>query len=170
MTEQDEMIQNDKSLQCLRIELNAHTAVFLYYKVYPKSGSKRFPQNRTAIIFHFDPEHINDQVIKTYIGLAGQVDKIEQGSYVNQKGWRNQKGKIVTFVLVKFINEESLEQLLDSKAMQTKINNYIENKRNRKLQLTYDPIKEEDEDEEEEADSEGFVAVKSNSKKCSLTL
>jgi hypothetical protein len=161
MTDHDELIQNDKSLQCLRIELNAHIAVFLYYKVYPKSDSKRFPQSRTAILFYFDPEHINEQVIKTYISLAGNIDKIELGNYVNQKGYKNQKGKIINFAIVKFIDEESLDKLLNSKSMQTKINNYIENKRNRKLQLNYEPIKEEP--EEEDIDSEGFITVKNNS-------
>ena len=44
----------DKSLHCLRIELNRHTTVFLYYKVYPKQNSAKFPQDRSAIFFYFD--------------------------------------------------------------------------------------------------------------------
>jgi hypothetical protein len=164
MTDQDDLIQNDKALQCLRIELSAHTTIFLYYKVYPKVGSKRFPQSRTAIIFYFDAEHIDQQIIKTYIGLAGQIDTVELGSYVNQKGYKNQKGKIVNFAIVKFVEEEGLEKLLSQKSMQVKINEYIEIKRSRRLQLNYDPIKEEDDEfaEEEEEDDEGFIKVTKN--------
>jgi hypothetical protein len=161
------LIENDKSLQCLRVELNAHDTIFLYYKTYPKPGSKRFPQEMTAIVFYFDSAHIDERLLKTYIGLAGQIDNIELGSYVNKKGHKNTKGKIVNFAIIKFLEEDGLVALLNHNKMQIKINEFIENKRNRKLQLNYDPIDEELEEfeqEEEEVDSEGFIKVNKNRK------
>jgi hypothetical protein len=161
------LIENDKSLQCLRVELNAHDTIFLYYKIYPKAGSKRFPQDMTAIIFYFDSEHIDERLLKTYIGQAGQIDTVELGSYVNKRGHKNTKGKIVNFAIIKFLEEEGLTALLNHSKMQTKINEYIENKRNRRLQLKYETINEELEEfeqEEEEVDSEGFVKVNKNGK------
>jgi hypothetical protein len=158
-----DFLQSDKFLQCIRIELNAHTTIFLYYKTYPKADSKRFPQNRTAIVFYFDSDNINEQVLKTYLNLAGQIDKLELGNYVNQKGYKNQKGKIVNFAIVKFVDEESLSKLLDQKLIQKEINEFIEIRRNRKLQLNYETIPEEEE-EDEEVDEDGFVTVRSNGK------
>jgi hypothetical protein len=162
----ENVLANDKSLQCLRIELNSSTTAFLYYKKYPKEDSKRFPQSRTAIFFYFDSESVNQQILKTYISQIGQIDEIELGNYINKKGLKKHH-KIVYFAIVKFVDEESLILLLDQYKTQIKINQYIEVRKNKSVHISYDPMKEyneEEEEEEESVDSEGFVKVKGNSK------
>ena len=160
LKEESELL-NDKSLQCIRVELNSHITVFLYYKVYPKTNSKRFPQDRSAIIFYFDNEHINQNFLKIYMSLVGGVDEIEIGSYINRKGSKK-KRRVVNFALVKFMEPETLVSLMNRYETQMKINNFIENKKNRKINLSYDPLRDEENQEEDEnqADEDGFVEVK----------
>ena len=157
--EEDDELILDKSLQCLRMEINTHLTVFLYYKIYPKADSKKFPQNLTAIFFYFDNENINEKFFKTYISLIGEIDTIEIGSYINRKGSKK-KRKVVNFAIVKFLDEDSLKSLINRHATQMTINYFLEMKKNRNVQLSYDPLADEQDLEEEEADPEGFVTVK----------
>ena len=99
-----ELLQNDKSLKCLRIEINSNNVVFLYYKIYPKEDSIRFPQIKSAIFFYFDSDHVDKHFIKTYISQVGPIDEIETGNYINRKGSKK-KRKTVFFAIVKFIEE-----------------------------------------------------------------
>ena len=162
LKEENELSQ-DKSLQCVRIEINTHVTCFLYYKTYPKANSERFPQDRTAIIFFFDDANVNEKFLWTYISLIGQIDDLELGSYINKKGSRK-KRKVVNFALVKFLEEESLQSFLNRFETQLKINNFLEQKKNRNINLDYDPLKDE-EYEEEEVDEEGFVTVTADKSK-----
>ena len=41
--EENEIIQKYKNLYFLRIELNSHKTILLYYKQYPKKESKKYP-------------------------------------------------------------------------------------------------------------------------------
>jgi hypothetical protein len=158
----DNVLANDKTLQCLRIELNSSTTVFLYFKRYPKEDSKRFPQNRTAIFFYFDSTNIDQQILKTYISQLGQIDEIELGNYINKKGLKKHH-KVVYFAIIKFLDEESLTGLLDQYSSQIKINQYIEKRKNKSVHISYDAMKEyNEEEEEEEVDLEGFVKVTAN--------
>ena len=155
-------LKNDKSLQCIRIELNSHVTVFIYYKIYPKADSKRFPQDRSAILFYFDNENINQNFLKTYMSLVGSVDEIDIGSYINRKGSKK-KRRVVNFAIVKFVESEHLNSLMNRYETQMKMNKFIENKKNRKINLNYDPLNYEDNlDDEEEAqvDDDGFVEVR----------
>jgi len=150
----------DKNLQCVRVEINSHVTVFLYYKKYPKSDSKKYPQDRSAIVFFFDHEKVDEKFLWTYLSLIGQIDDLEIGSYINRKGCKK-KRRVVNFAIVKFLEEDSLVSFLDRYQTQMKINNFLENKKNRNINLDYDPLKDnfEDEFEEEEVDEEGFVTV-----------
>ncbi len=163
----DDMLSSDKSLQCLRVEINSHVAVFLYYKRYPKANSTKFPQSNTAIFFYFDHEHVNEKFFYTYISFISQIDTIEIGSFINRKGSKK-KRKVVNFAIVKLIDEESLDKLLDRHPTQLKINEFIENKRGKSVSLNYDTGNiEEDEEVEDDVDSDGFVKVtkKANKKR-----
>lgn len=167
MSDTEDNIQNDKSLQCIRIELNTHISILLYYKVYPKNNSERFPQNRTAIFFFFDHLNINEKLLKEYISQMGDIDEIQIGSYINKKGSKK-KRKIVNFALIKFMDEESLNFLMKRHQAQMKINEYIENRKNKKIQLSYDPLKDEEDqfnENEENEDEDGFVKVSQNDAK-----
>jgi hypothetical protein len=154
---EDNDLSQDKSLQCIRIEINSHVTCFLYYKQYPKANSERFPQERTAIIFFFDDTHVNERFLWTYISLVGQIEDLELGSYINKRG-NKKKRRVINFALVKFLEEEFLQSFLNRYETQVKINDYVELKRNRNVNLDYDPLKDE-EVEEEELDEEGFVTV-----------
>ena len=152
----------DKNLQCIRVEVNSHVTVFLYYKKYPKVDSKKFPQDRTAIVFYFDAgEYVNEKFIWTYFSLAGQVEDVELGSYINKKGSKK-KRRVVSFAIVKFLEEEDLQSLLNRYEMQMKINSYLETRKNRNVNLDYDPMKDVEDEEEEEVDEDGFVTVTKN--------
>ena len=154
-----------QSLQCLRIEENKNRIIFLYYQQYPKKNSERFPQNLTAIFFYFDYQ-LEDEFFYLYASLVGQVDDVKQGSFFNRKGSKS-KRRVVNFAIVKFVEEESMTKLKDTKLVQRAINNYLDNKRNRNIQLSYDPLKDniDEENEEKEVDDDGFVEVKPNTAK-----
>jgi hypothetical protein len=161
----DNLLQNDKSLQCLRIEINSHVAVFLYYKKYPKENSEKFPRDLSVIFFYFDKEYVDEKFIYTYLSLAGQIDLVEFGNYVNRKGSKK-KRRIVNFAIVKYVDEDAVSFLMDRCEAQMRINDFIENKKNRNVALSYDPLKEADEEEEEflagevdHPDEDGFVEV-----------
>ena len=157
--EAEDELTLDKSLQCLRMEINTHVTVFLYYKIYPKADSVKFPQTLSAIFFYFDNEHINEKFFKTYISLIGGIDTIEIGSYINRKGSKK-KRRVVNFAIVKFLSEESLTSLINRHTTQMTINSFLELRKNRNVQLSYDPLGDEQEPVEEEIDADGFVTVK----------
>jgi hypothetical protein len=150
----------DKNLQCIRVEINTHVTVFLYYKKYPKQDSKKFPQERSAIVFYFDSgDYVNEKFIWTYFSLAGQVEDVEFGSYINKKGSKK-KRRVVNFAIVKFLEEEDLQALLNRYEMQMKINSFLETRKNRNINLDYDPLKDVEDEEEDEVDDDGFVTVR----------
>lgn len=156
-------ITEDKTLKCLRIEINSYNTVFLYYKQYPKKDSKRFPQSQTAILFYFD-KTLEDKFFYLYMSLIGEIETVELGSYVNRKGSKS-KRCVVNFALVKYYDEEALNLLLDQHQSQRLINEFMMNKRNRKINLSYDPMKDEGDNEEGNeddgsVDEEGFTKVK----------
>ena len=163
-TEDQELPVQDKNLQCIRVEINSHVTVFLYYKKYPKADSKKFPQDRSAIIFYFDNEKVDQKFLWQYLSLIGQVEELEVGSYINKKG-NKKKRRVVNFAIVKFLEEETLESFLNRYETQIKINNFLEIKKNRNINLDYDPMKDEEEQEEEEEDEDGFVTVRSDKTK-----
>jgi hypothetical protein len=156
---EENLLSKDSSLQCLRIEINSHTSVFLYYKIYPKTDSIRFPQDRTIIVFFFDNEYVNEKLIKTYFSLVGEIDEIEMGNYINRKGSKK-KRKVVNFAIVKFIDHDSVESILNRFETQMTINAYLEQVKQRKLNMNYDPLNLDLEEEGEEVDEEGFVTVR----------
>lgn len=156
-----------QNLRCLRIQENLNRKYFLYYKQYPKPNSNKFPQNLSAIFFYFN-EDLDEKFFYLYISLVGQIDNVSLGSYFNKKGSKA-KRKIVHFAIVKFVDEESLEELLDQKATQKKINNYLEQVKHKRIDLDYDPLKGIDDDNDDNAegeeDDDGFVEVKKNTTK-----
>ncbi len=89
--------------------------------------------------------------------MIGQIDTIEIGSYINKKGSKK-KRRVVNFALIKFIDEDSLDRLMNRNQAQLMVNDYIENKKNRSVSLNYDTMK--DDDEEAEVDEDGFVIAK----------
>jgi hypothetical protein len=164
-TNEENDLSQDKSLQCIRIEINSHVTCFLYYKQYPKANSEKFPQERTAIIFYFDDSNINERLIWTYISLVGQIEDLELGSYINKRG-NKKKRRVINFALVKFLEEESLLNFLNRYETQMKINDFVQQKRNRNVNLDYDPLKDEEKlIEDEEVDEDGFVTVTADKSK-----
>ena len=160
----EEIIQKYKNLYFLRIELNSHKTILLYYKQYPKKESKKYPQNLTAIFFYFD-EELDEKFFYLYISLIGQIDRVDLGSFFNRKGSKN-KRKIVKFAIIKFIEEESLNNLMNQYKTQLLINEYLEKIRNKDIDINYDPLKEENElNIIDEPDKDGFIEVKSNTRK-----
>lgn len=157
MEEELEFAQTNQ-LNCIRIEHNKFTTLILYYKKYPKA-SKKFPEDKTAIVFYFDKENINEKILQTYLSVAGSIESIDFGQYFNKKGSKN-KRKIVYFAIVLFNETTGLKNLLNQYEIQVKINNFLENKKNRTVQLDYNPLNDENELNEEEIDEDGFVKVK----------
>ena len=159
------MLSLDKSLHCLRVELNRQITLFLYYKVYPKENSKKFPQEKSAIFFYFDHQNIDEKFFYYYMSSAGQIENVEFGNYINRKGSKN-KRRIVNFAIVKFYDKESMENLLNRLDMQLKINSLIEKKKNRPVDFSYNPLDNMDEEGEELVDDgpdeDGFIEVKAN--------
>lgn len=159
----------DKSLNCLRIELNRQITVFLYYKIYPKKNSEKFPQDRSAIFFYFDNKHIDEKFFHYYISSAGQIENVEFGNYINKKG-SSSKRRVINFAIVKFDEKESLENLLNRLDMQLKINSCIERSKNRTVDFSYNPLEDINEDGDEinddQPDADGFIEVKAN--KCNI--
>ena len=170
--ESDNPLLSDKSLQVLRIELNRSNTIFLYYRIYPKKDSPKYPPSKTALFFFFDDNNtINEKFLWMHLSLAGEISSIDFGKYLNKKGCKK-KRKLVNFAIVLFSEETGLRQLMDRINMQIKINNFIERKKSgQEIALDYDigdadNINEdgEMEEEDEEEDEDGFVEVKGNSK------
>lgn len=163
--EEDNTLSLDKSLHCIRVELNRHNTVFLYYKIYPKNNSEKFPQERSAIFFYFDNQNVDEKFFHFYISCAGEIENVEFGNYINRKG-SSSKRRIINFALVKFYEKESIENLLNRLDMQLKINAIIERSKNRSVDFSYNPLENIDEQgediEEDGPDADGFVEVKAN--------
>jgi len=168
--EYDNTLLQDKSLKCLRIELKRNLTIFLYYKKYPKENSTKFPQEKSAIFFYFDNTNIDEKFFHYYISLAGQIENVEFGNYINRRG-SSSKRRIINFAIVKFSDEENIENLLNRKEMQMKINMFIDQTKNRTADFSFNPIENFDEEGndliEDGPDEDGFVEVKAN--KCKDT-
>jgi len=169
--ENDNPLVSDKSLQVLRIELNRSNTVFLYYRIYPKKDSEKYPQEKTALFFFFDDtETVTEKFLQLYLSIAGEITRIDFGKYLNKKGCKK-KRKLVKFAIVVFDEEKSLKKLMMRTDMQIKINALIEKKKSgQEVALSYDigntdNINEEGdmEEEVEEEDEDGFVEVNANS-------
>ncbi len=160
----NEIPEEYKNLHFLRIELNSHRTILLYYKPYPKKDSKKYPQNLTSIFFYFD-EELDEKFFYLYISLIGQIDTVDLGSFFNRKGSKN-KRKIVKFAIVKFTEEESLNNLMNQYKTQLSINEYLEKIRHKDIDINYDPLKDEmGFNTIGEPDEDGFVEVKANTRK-----
>ena len=90
---------------------------------------------------------------------------MEFGNYINRRG-SSSKRRIINFAIVKFSEEENLENLLNRNEMQLKINNFIDKTKNRSADFSFNPIENFDDDgeeiEEDLPDEDGFVEVKAN--------
>jgi len=139
--------------------------------MYPKKNSDKFPQDRSAIFFYFDNQHIDEKFFHYYISSAGQMENVEFGNYINKKG-SSSKRRVVNFAIVKFDEKESLENLLNRLDMQLKINNLIERSKNRTVDFSYNPLEDIDENgdeiDDDQPDADGFVEVKAN--KCNFEI
>ena len=160
MEDNENPLQEDKSLNVLRIEKNKHNTIFLYYKQYPKKDSSKFPTEQTAIFFYFDTENVNEKFLNEYLNIAGDIQSISFGKYLNKKGCKK-KRRVVQFAIVTFKEESTLQTILNRNDFQIQINNYIEQKRG--LRLEYDPTKIfEAQNQESLVDEDGFVKVTPN--------
>jgi hypothetical protein len=166
---------NDKSLQVLRIELNRAKTIFLYYRIYPKKDSLKYPTEKTALFFFFeDNETVTEKFLQMYLSIAGEINRIDFGKYLNKKGCKK-KRKLVNFAIVLFNEEGSLNRLMRRTDMQIKINGFIEKKRSgQEVALSYDIGNTKNVDDEgewqdageEDEDEDGFVQVNANRKFC----
>ena len=168
------------NLQCLKIQVNSHITEFLYYQRYPKKNNAKYDPKFCALVYYFN-EDLDDKFFYLYFSLMGQIDELFFGSFFGHnnkiKSYSKKKDdnpKIIHFAIIKYVEEESLNILLDCKQAQTLINNYLIKTRNYKLDFQYDPIKDEENNiEEENIDEDGnkknpeedFVLVSSNTAK-----
>ena len=157
----EDNLENDKTLQIIRIERNKSQTIFLYYKPYPRKENSKFDSERSIIVFYFDTEFVNEKFLKEYLSLAGDIESISLGKYLNKKGSKN-KRRVVQFAVITFIEKEALETINDRTNFQLLVNSLIERKRGG-LSLDYDPTKLEAV-EGGEVDDEGFVKVTGNGK------
>ena len=181
-TEKKIDIEDSPKLQCLKIQVNSHITEFLYYQRYPKKNSIKYDPKLCALVYYFN-DQLDDKFFYLYFSLMGQIDEIFFGSFFGHnnknKSFSKKKDdspKIIYFAIVKYIEEESLNILLDGKQAQTLINNYLLKTRNYNLDFQYDPLKDElnniDGDKEDGADNEkkknpedDFVLVSGNTAK-----
>jgi hypothetical protein len=160
--------EHDPKLSIIKIEITKTEIVYLHYKQYPKPDSEKFPQDRSFLVFYFNKELINEDVLFEYFGLISKPEKIALGSFFNKKGSKR-KRKIVYYAIIRF--PESLE--IDKIDFQLKVNEYLENKKHRKLLVDFNPLKEDtfnniyDEDDfnQDEVDEDGFTKVQANNTK-----
>lgn len=171
-----------QNLQCLKIQVNSHITEFLYYQRYPKKNNIKYDQNLCALVYYFN-EQLDDKFFYLYFSLMGQIDEVFFGSFFGHnnknKSFSKKKDdspKIIYFAIVKYVEAESLNILLDGKQSQSLVNNYLLKTRNYKLDFQYDPLKDEqnniDELDEDEGDSgkkknpeDDFVLVSGNTAK-----
>ena len=111
----------------------------------------------------------------------GQIDEVFFGSFFghNSKIKSGQKKsdstpKIIHFAIIKYLEEESLNILLDNKQAQILINNYLYNQRNVNIDFQYDLLDEDNNDNNIDTDSnknkkknieDDFVLVQGNTAK-----
>lgn len=154
----------DPNLDSLRIEITKSDTVYLYYKQYPKD-SEKFPKNRSYLVFYFNNELINEKVLQEYFSLIKQPEKIALGQFFNKRG-SQKKRKVVYYAIVRFDQPYEIDKI----GFQVKVNEYLENVKNRKLLVDFNPLKddatniydEEDGYGEDEVDEDGFVTVTAN--------
>lgn len=175
-----DIIHEFSRLQCLKIQVNSHITEFLYYQRYPKKNNEKYDPKLCALVYYFN-ESLDDKFFYLYLSLMGQIDEIFFGSFFGHNNKIKIKSKkedtspkIIHFVIVKYLEEESLNILLDNKQAQMLINNYLYNERNVKIDFQYDLLEDEknliDSDEKEEKNKkknieEDFVLVKGNTSK-----
>ena len=172
-----EKIGLDSNLSCIKIQVNSYRSEFLYYQRYPKKNNTQYDPKFCALVYYFN-ENLNDHFFYLYFSLMGQIDDIAFGSFFGHnknKKKNNNEPKLIHFAIVKYVEEESLNILLDFKKAQKLINDYLEKTRNYKLDLKYDPLKEfEEENLENEDDKKNkeddFVLVTSNTAKNNFSL
>ena len=157
----DGNIENDKSLQIIRIEKNKTLTIFLYYKPYPKKDNSKFDSERSIIVFYFDTEHVNQKFLREYLCLAGDIESMSFGKYLNKKGCKK-KRRVVQFAIITFDKKNSIDEMLDRSSLQLKINTLIEKKRGG-LNFDYDPTKLKELETQGDLDLDGFVKVTPNS-------
>jgi hypothetical protein len=170
-------------LQCLKIQVNSHITEFLYYQRYPKKNNEKYDPKLCALVYYFN-ENLDDKFFYLYFSLMGQIDEIFFGSFFgHNKNLKSSSNKsettprLIHFVIVKYLEEESLNILLDNKQAQILINNYLYNSRNVKIDLQYDLLDDEKNRDEfnEEGDKkkknieEDFVLVKGNTSKSNFS-
>ena len=173
-------LEKSNKLQCLKIQVNSHVTEFLYYQRYPKKNNEKYDPKLCALTYYFN-ENLDDKFFYLYFSLMGQIDEIFFGSFFGH----NTKMKLyskkddsspkkIHFAIIKYLEEESLNILLDNKKAQMLINNYLYNERNVKIDLQYDLLEDEknigelDENGEKNKKKnieEEFVLVKGNTSK-----
>ena len=152
---QNDQLNNgiSQNLQCLKIQVNSHITEFLYYQRYPKKNNIKYDPKLCALVYYFN-EQLDDKFFYLYFSLMGQIDEVFFGSFFGHnnkiKSYNKKKDdspKIIYFAIVKYVEEESLNILLDGKQAQNLINNYLSKTRNYKLDFQYDPLKDEEKEE-----------------------
>ena len=132
-----------------------------------------------ALVYYFN-EQLDDKFFYLYFSLMGQIDEVFFGSFFGHnnknKSYSKKKDnspKRIYFAIVKYVEEESLNILLDGKQAQTLINNYLLKTRNYKLDFQYDPLKDaendidggDEEGEKKKNPDDDFVLVSGNTAK-----
>lgn len=168
-----------QNLQCLKIQVNSHITEFLYYQRYPKKNNIKYDPKLCALVYYFN-EQLDDKFFYLYFSLMGQIDEVFFGSFFGHnnknKSYSKKKDnspKRIYFAIVKYVEEESLNILLDGKQAQTLINNYLLKTRNYKLDFQYDPLKDaendidggDEEGEKKKNPDDDFVLVSGNTAK-----
>ena len=173
-------LEKSNKLQCLKIQVNSHVTEFLYYQRYPKKNNEKYDPKLCALVYYFN-ENLDDKFFYLYFSLMGQIDEIFFGSFFGHNNKMksyskkdDSSPKLIHFAIVKYLEEESLNILLDNKKAQMLINNYLYNERNVKIDLQYDLLEDEknigelDENGEKNKKKnieEEFVLVKGNTSK-----
>ena len=173
-------LDDSPKLQCLKIQINSHITEFLYYQRYPKKNNEKYDPKLCALVYYFN-ENLDDKFFYLYFSLMGQIDEIFFGSFFGHNSKMklyskkdDSSPKKIHFAIIKYLEEESLNILLDNKKAQMLINNYLYNERNVKIDLQYDLLEDEknigklDENGEKNKKKnieEEFVLVKGNTSK-----
>ena len=169
--------EESPKLQCLKIQVNSHVTEFLYYQRYPKKNNEKYDPKLCALTYYFN-ENLDDKFFYLYFSLMGQIDEIFFGSFFghNKNIRPNSKKedstpKLIHFAIIKYLEEDSLNILMDNKKAQILINNYLYNERNVKIDMQYDLLEDEQYlDENDNANKkknieEDFVLVEGNTSK-----
>ena len=155
----------DSNLKTLRVEITRQDTAYFYYKEYPKE-SEKFDKLKSILVFYFDNQFVTKDILKEYFSLLDKIDKIALGSFFNKKGSKA-KRKIVYYAIITF--KSILVSKIDNINFQTIVNTYLEDVKNRKLLVDFNPLREDRDnifDEEsfdnEKVDDDGFVTIKAN--------